>query len=111
MLRPTFIACRAPPADQKGPRLLAAAEPLAHRGGRIDIDLEGRRGAALQIVGEVLAALAPQPMRETMRLDSVEALEVEQRIDEARRCGIAIIHRNKVSANRVADVGLVTQRI
>ena len=43
----------------------ATADP----GRRIDVGLEDRRGAALQIEREILAVLAMQPMRQTMGLD------------------------------------------
>src|SRR5689334_5971027 len=41
----------------------------------IDVGLERRRRTALQIVGEILAALLIEPVRETMGLQRVEALE------------------------------------
>ena len=55
--------------------------------------------------------LLPQPVRETMRSGGVKALEVEQRIDEARRRGIAVVDGDHVGAERVAEIGLVAQRV
>lgn len=79
----------------------AAADP----GRRIDVGLEHRRGAALQIEGKILAALLVQPVRETMGLQRMKALEVEQGIDEARGRGIAVIDGDEISAKRIADIG------
>src|SRR5690348_16792239 len=55
-----------------------AADP----GGGIDVGLKYRRRAALKIVGKVLARFAIEPVRETMRLQRVKTLEIEQRVDE-----------------------------
>ena len=46
-----------------------------------------------------------------MGLQRVETLEVEQRIDEARGCGIAVVDRDQVGAERIAQIGLVAQRL
>src|SRR5262249_39614750 len=62
-------------ADQTGGMIEEDAPPDAH--GRVDVGLEHRRRTALQIIGKILAAPAPQPMREAVRLDRVEALEVK----------------------------------
>src|ERR1700737_399737 len=64
----------------------AAADP----GCRIDVGLEYRRRAALQVIGKILAAFLIEPVRQTMGLQRVEALEVEQRVDETRGRGIAV---------------------
>ena len=56
----------------------AAADP----GGRMDVGLEHLGGAALQVEREVLPAVLPQPMRQPVRLDGMEALEVQHRLDE-----------------------------
>ena len=52
-----------------------------------------------------------EPVRETMGLHGVEALEVEQRIDEARRRGIAIVDGDQIGAERIAEIRLVAQRL
>jgi hypothetical protein len=77
---------------------------------RIDVGLEHRRGTALQVVGEVLAALAPQPVRQPMGLDRMEALEVEHRLEEAVGGGIAIDRRHDVGTERGAERRLILQR-
>src|ERR1700692_1545440 len=66
------------------------AEADPRRG--VDVGLEYRRRAALQIIGEILAAFLMKPVRQTMGLQRVEALEVEQRVDEKRGSGIAVVH-------------------
>ncbi|MGY4311762.1 hypothetical protein ACVWW1_001065 [Bradyrhizobium sp. JR3.5] len=83
----------------------AAADP----GRRIDVGLEHCRRAALQVEGKILAALLIEPVRETMGLQRVEALEVEQGIDEARGRGIAIIDGDEIGPEGVADIGLIAQ--
>src|SRR3954454_24184216 len=80
------------------------------RGG-IDVGLEHRGGAALEIIRKVLAALQPQPVREAMGLDGVKALEVEQGIDEARGGGIAIVDGDEIGAEGIAEIGIVAQRL
>src|SRR6267142_1758680 len=58
-------------------------DAAADSGGGIDVGLEYRRGTALQVGREIPAALVIEPMRQTMGLDGVKALEIEQGIDEA----------------------------
>ena len=53
-------------------------DAAADLGRRIDVGLEHRRRAALQIIGEILAALLIEPVRQAMGLQGMEALEVEQ---------------------------------
>src|ERR1019366_3515127 len=83
-----------------------AADP----GGGIDVGLEYRRRAALQIIRKILAALLIEPVRQTVGLEGMEALEVEQRIDETRRRGIAVVYRHHVGAENIAEIGIVAQR-
>ena len=86
-------------------------DAAADLGGRMDVALEHRRRAALQVIGEVLAALVPQPVRQPVGLDGVEALVVEHRLDEAVGRRIAVEHRDDVGAERLADLRLVLQRV
>ena len=65
-------------------------DATAHARGRIDIDTENAGRLALQIEGEVGAARLPQRMRETMRLDGLEALEIQERHDGAMAGRIAL---------------------
>ncbi len=46
-----------------------------------------------------------------MGLQRVETLEVEQGIDEARGCRIAIVDGDEVGAEGVANVGRIAQRL
>ena len=46
-----------------------------------------------------------------MGLQGMKTLEVEQGIDETRGRGIAVIDRHHVGAKRVAEIGLVAQRL
>ena len=46
-----------------------------------------------------------------MGLQRVKTLEVEQRIDEARGCGIAVVDCDQVGAERVTEIGFVAQRL
>ena len=64
-----------------------------------------------QIIGEILAAFLMKPVRQTMGLQRVEALEVEQRVDETRGRGIAVVDRHQVGAEGIAEIGVVAQRL
>ena len=46
-----------------------------------------------------------------MGLQGMKALEVEQGIDEARGRGIAVVDRDEIGAEGVAEIGLVAQRL
>ncbi len=65
----------------------------------------------MQVEREILAPLVPQPVREAMRLDGVEALEIEQRIDEAVRRRVAVDGGGDIGAEGVAEARFVFQRI
>ena len=41
----------------------------------------------------------------------MEALEVEQRVDETRGRGIAVVDRRQVGAEGIAEIGIVAQRL
>ena len=86
-------------------------DAAADLGRRMDVALEHRRRAALKVIGEVLAALVPEPVRQPMRLNGVEALVVEHRLDETVGRRIAVEHRDDVGAEHLADLRLVLQRI
>src|ERR1700733_2473575 len=85
----------------------AAADP----GSGIDVGLEYRRRAALQIPGKILAALLIEPMRQAMGLQGMKTLEVEQGIDETRGRGVAVVHRHQIGTEGVAEIGIVAQRL
>src|SRR6202163_4420735 len=65
--------------------------PAADPGRWINIGLEYRRRTALQVIGKILAAFLIEPMRQTVGLQRMEALEVEQRVDESRGGVIAVV--------------------
>ena len=50
-------------------------------------------------------------MRQTMGLQGVETLEIQQGIDEARGRGIAVVNRDQIGAEGVAEIGIVAQRL
>ena len=86
-------------------------DAAADFGRRIDVALERRRGTALQIEREILAALAVEPMRQPMGLDGVEALVVEHRLDEAAGRRIAVEGGDDVGAEDFADRRLIVERV
>ena len=50
-------------------------------------------------------------MCQTMGLQGVEALEIEQGIDKARGRGIAVIDGDQIGTERIAKIGFVAQRL
>ncbi len=78
---------------------------------RIDVTLEDRRRAALQIEREVLAALQIQPMRKTMRLDGVKALVVEHGLDKAAGRRIAVDRGHDIGSERFPEDRLIFERV
>ena len=78
---------------------------------RMNVGLECRRRTALQVEREILAALAPQPVRQPMGLDGVEALVVQHRIDEPVRRRIAVHGGDDVGAERIADLRIALERV
>src|SRR5260221_1610839 len=83
----------------------------ANPGCGMDVGLEYRRGAALQIIGKILAALLMQPMRQTVGLQRMKTLEVEQRVDETRGRGISVIDRHQIGPGSIPDIGILAQRL
>src|SRR4029450_7829894 len=72
------------------------AAPDPGRG--MDIALENRRRAALQIIGEVRAALLPEPVGEAMGLDRVKTFEIEHWLEKAVGRGMTIEGRQEIGA-------------
>ena len=64
-----------------------------------------REALALQVEGEVAPPLLQELVREAMRDEGVEALEVEQRLDVARARRIAVAHGGEVGAEGAAQLG------
>src|SRR5262249_5449879 len=77
----------------------------------IDVALENRGGTALKVIGEILSPTPPKPMREAMRLNGVEAFEVENGFDEPVCCRITVDGRDNVGAERIAKLRLIFERI
>src|SRR5215831_15355822 len=77
----------------------------------MDVGLEHSGGAALQIVSEISAVLVPEPVREPVRLNGVEALEIEHRLQKAIGRGIAIESRHDVGAECEADRWIAFERV
>src|SRR3984885_16011210 len=73
---------------------------------RIDVGLEHCRGTALEVIGKILAAPLEQPMRQAMGLQGMETLEIEQGVDEARGRGVAVVYRDQVGAEGIAEIGI-----
>jgi len=79
------------------------------RGG-MDVGLEHLGRAALQIERKVPLSVAPEPMRQPVRLQRVEALEVEERLDETLAGRVAVEHGGKVGLETQADFGRCARR-
>ena len=86
-------------------------DAAAHRHRRIDVGLEDLRRAALQVEREVAPPRVPQPVRQAVGLDGVEALEVEQRLDVALAGRIAVVDRGDVATDDLAEFLIGGQRI
>ena len=50
-------------------------------------------------------------MGQAVGLQGMEALEIEQGIDEARGGGIAVVNRDQIGTKRIAEIGIVAQRL
>ena len=85
--------------------------PLPDRRRRVDVGLEHGGRTALQVIGEILSAPAPQPVREAMGFDGVKALEIEHRFEEAVGRRIAVVGRDDVGAECDPDRGLRVKRV
>src|SRR6266567_2475079 len=66
-------------ADDEAGRVIEEDAP-PDPGGGMNVGLERRGGAALEIIGEVLAVALPQPMRQPVGLDRVKAFEIQHRL-------------------------------
>ncbi len=84
-------------ADHQAGRVIEE-DALADARSRVDIRLENAGGTALQIEREITAAAIEKPMRETMGLQRLEALEIENGLHETQASRIAVIDRLNVDA-------------
>ena len=80
--------------------------PLPICARRMNVDGGDHRRPALQVIGEVLAAQVPQPVRHAVRLDRLIAFEIEQRVDVAVAGRVAVEGGDDVGPRRMADFGL-----
>ena len=86
-------------------------DALADARGRVDVDVEHRRGEALQIEREIPPPGPQQRMGQAIGLQGVEALEIEHRLDQPHARGIAIGDGHDVGAERLADRRIARDRI
>src|SRR5438067_8408133 len=86
-------------------------DPASDADSRVDVGLEDRRRAALQIVSKILATFIPQPVSKPVRLNCVKALEVKHRLEKAVGGGIAINGRDDVGTERLAHRRLGLERV
>ena len=65
----------------------------------------------LQAQGEIAPAGLPQPVRQTIGLQGLEALEVEQRLQHSEAGRVAVGDRDDVGAKRFADRRIAIDRL
>ena len=70
-------------------RCVIHEDALADDGAGVNVRLENLRGEALERQGEIAAAILPEPMRQPIGLQRVEALEKSQADQEARLRAVA----------------------
>ena len=86
-------------------------DALAKPGSGMDVGLEHVGGPALQVKGEVALAIAPQPMGQSMGLHRVEALEIEERLDEALGGRVALQEGSGPWRCSITTIQLVGARV
>ncbi len=79
--------------------------------GRVNVGLEHFRRTALKIEREIAASGIPQSMRETMRLNGVETLEIKHRLDHAHAGRIAIDDGDEVGTEGIGDRRIIGEHI
>jgi hypothetical protein len=93
-------------ADDEAGRVVEE-DTLPDPGGRVDVGLEDLGGAALQIESQVAPVPAPEPVRQPVGLQGVEALEVEHRLEQPVAGRIAVEHRDHVGTEAEPDRRIV----
>jgi hypothetical protein len=78
-------------------------DPLPDPCPGMDVDPEDLRGAHLEIVRHVLALVHPEPARDPMALQRLEALEEQDRLQVAVAGRVALVDRQDVGPRRDAD--------
>lgn len=86
-------------------------DALADAGGRVDVGLEDFGGTALQIEREIAPALVPEPMRQAVGLQGMEALEIEHRLDQPVAGRVTIEHGGDVGAKALGDLAVIRDRL
>ena len=97
-------------ADHK-PGGMIEENAAADLGRGMDVALEHRRRAALQIQREIAPALVPQPVHQPVRLDGMKTLVVEHRLDHPVGRRIAVDSRHEVGAERLAERRNILERL
>ena len=93
------------------PRRMIEEYALADPGRRIDVDREHGRRPTLQIEREVAPTRLEHGMRQTMRLQRMEALEIEQHLHQAQAGRIAVEHGHDIRPERSAERGIAFDRV
>ena len=94
-------------ADDRGlpnhdPRTVVDEDARADARGRMDVYVEDHGDPVLEVEGEGMPALLPKPMGDSMGLEGVEALEMEEGLGEAPRGRIALHHGGEILPDRRA---------
>src|SRR5206468_10218787 len=89
------------PDDEAG--RMVEEDAFAERHGRVDVRLEYFRRAALQVEGEIDAALLMHPVRQAVRLQGMEPFEVKDGLDVPAAGRIAIVDCGKVDTHAFRD--------
>ena len=85
----------------------AAAEFRA----RMDVHAEYFGGTVLQEIGQRFAFLPPKRVVNPVRLDGVEAFEIQQRQRISIAGGVAFVTRGDVAFHGAGNVGVVLQNV
>ncbi len=73
---------------------------------RMDVHLEQLGSAALQVEGQGLAPLGPQPVSEPVGLQRLEPLEEQEGLQVALAGRVALEHRAHVRLGAIDDAGV-----
>ena len=65
----------------------------------------------MQVQREISLAVVPKPMVQPMRLDRMEALEIEEWLDQPRACRGTIQHRRDIGLRRLDNASIVLRRL
>ena len=85
-------------------------DAMAEFGAGMNVGLEHLGRAALQIQGEITLPMVPQPVVQTVRLDRVEALEIQERLNQPIAGRVAFQHGGDVGFRRFHDAAVIRGR-